>query len=201
MCGIGGMLGQPDRVVLSRMIELMKHRGPDGHGIFADDQCGLAHSRLAIVDVAGSPQPIYGPGKVGIVNGEIYNHLSLKSESYGYTTNGDSEVILSLHKGKANAGEHAKWISQLDGMFAFAIWSENQLILARDPVGIKPLMRTLVGDTLLFASEAKALRAHEDYVPAIDNLAMKVRIAWEYPLDGTTLFADVHQVRPGTVEV
>lgn len=201
MCGIGGMLGQPDRVVLSRMIELMKHRGPDGHGVFADDQCGLAHSRLAIVDVVGSPQPIFGPGKVGIVNGEIYNHLTLKSNSYDYTTNGDSEVILSLHKGKGNASEHAKWISKLDGMFAFAIWSDDQLILARDPVGIKPLMRTLVGDTLLFASEAKALRAHEDYVPAIDNLAMKVRIAWEYPLDGTTLFADVHQVRPGTVEV
>ena len=56
MCGIGGMLGQPDRAVLSRMVELMKHRGPDGHGLFADDECGLAHSRLAIVDVEGSPQ-------------------------------------------------------------------------------------------------------------------------------------------------
>ena len=201
MCGIGGMLGQPDRVVLSRMIELMKHRGPDGHGLFTDDECGLAHSRLAILDVVGSPQPIYGPGKVGVVNGEIYNHLSLKSQSYDYTTNGDSEVILSLHNGKDSANAHAKWISKLDGMFAFAIWSDNQLILARDPVGIKPLMRTLVGDTLLFASEAKALRAHEDYVPTIDDLAMRVRIAWEYPLDGTTLFADVHQVRPGTVEV
>jgi len=201
MCGIGGMLGQPDRAVLSRMIELMKHRGPDGDGLFTDDECGLAHSRLAILDVVGSPQPIYGPGKVGVVNGEIYNHLSLKSQNYDYTTNGDSEVILSLHNGKDNAKGHAEWISKLDGMFAFAIWSDNQLILARDPVGIKPLMRTLVGDTLIFASEAKALRAHEDYVPTIDDLAMRVRIAWEYPLDGTTLFADVHQVRPGTVEV
>ena len=94
-----------------------------------------------------------------------------------------------------------KWISKLDGMFAFALWSNQQLILARDPVGIKPLMRTIVGDTLLFSSEAKALRAHEGYVPKIDNLAMKARIAWEYPLDATTLFAGVHQVRPGTVEV
>ena len=86
-------------------------------------------------------------------------------------------------------------------MFAFALWSEGQLILARDAMGIKPLMRTLVGDTLLFSSEAKALRAHEDYVPAIDDLAMRARIAWEYPLDATTLFAGVHQVRPGTIEV
>ena len=201
MCGIGGMLGQSDRAVLSRMIELMDHRGPDGNGLFVDDECGLAHTRLAILDIVGSPQPLYGPGKVAIVNGEFYNHLDLRDSMYNYTTNGDSEIVLSLHSGKGNANHHAKWISKLDGMFAFAIWSEGQLILARDPVGIKPLMRTMVGDTLLFSSEAKALRAHEDYIPAIDDLAMRARIAWEYPLDATTLFAGVHQVRPGTVEV
>ena len=201
MCGIGGMLGEPDQAILSRMNSLMDHRGPDGQGIFRDDNCGLAHTRLAIVDIVGSPQPIYGPGKVAVVNGEIYNHLSLKSSMYQYTTNGDSEVVLSLHTGKGNASTHAKWISKLDGMFAFALWSEGQLILARDAMGIKPLMRTIVGDSLLFSSEAKALRAHEDYVPAIDDFAMRARIAWEYPLDATTLFAGVHQVRPGTVEV
>ena len=201
MCGIGGMLGQPDRAVLSRMITLMKHRGPDGQGIFADDNCGLAHTRLAILDVAGSSQPLYGPGKVVVVNGEIYNYLGLKDTSYNYTTNGDSEIILSLHNGKGSANDYAKWVSKLDGMFAFALWSNEQLILARDPVGVKPLMRTIVDDCLIFASEAKALRAHEAYVPEIDGLAMKARIAWEYPLDATTLFAGVHQVRPGTVEV
>ena len=201
MCGIGGMLGQPDPAVLSRMIHLMRHRGPDGDGVFADDNCGLAHARLAILDVIGSPQPLHGPGKVAVVNGEIYNHLSLKSPSYNYSTKGDSEIILSLHQGKGSAKDHAKWISKLDGMFAFALWSNDQLILARDPVGIKPLVRTVVEDTLVFASESKALRAHEAYVPEIDTLAMKARIAWEYPLDATTLFADVYQVRPGTVEV
>ena len=201
MCGIGGMLGQPDDSVLSRMNTLLHHRGPDGNGIFSDDECGLAHTRLAILDIAGSPQPLFGPGKVAVVNGEIYNYSDLKDSMYNYSTNGDSEVVLSLHSGKGDAQHHAKWISKLDGMFAFALWSNQQLILARDPVGIKPLMRTIVGDTLLFSSEAKALRAHEGYVPKIDNLAMKARIAWEYPLDATTLFAGVHQVRPGTVEV
>ena len=201
MCGIGGMLGEPDQAVLSRMNLLMDHRGPDGQGLFSDDNCGLAHTRLAIVDIVGSPQPIYGPGKVAVVNGEIYNHLELKNSMYQYTTNGDSEVVLSLHAGRGNASTHAKWVSKLDGMFAFALWSEGQLILARDAMGIKPLMRTIVGDSLLFSSEAKALRAHEDYTPAIDDLAMRARIAWEYPLDATTLFAGVHQVRPGTVEV
>ena len=134
MCGIGGMLGQSDRAVLSRMIELMDHRGPDGNGLFVDDECGLAHTRLAILDIVGSPQPLYGPGKVAIVNGEFYNHLDLRDGMYNYTTNGDSEIVLSLHSGKGNAKHHAKWISKLDGMFAFAIWSEGQLILARDPV-------------------------------------------------------------------
>ena len=201
MCGIGGMLGQPDQTVLSRMIKLMHHRGPDGNGVFNDDNCGLAHTRLAILDIVGSPQPLHGPGKVAVVNGELYNHLDLKDNMYNYTTQGDSEVVLSLHDGKGSAADHAKWISKLDGMFAFAIWSNGQLILARDAMGIKPLMRTIVGNSLLFASEAKALRAHEEYIPVIDNLAMRARIAWEYPLDGTTLFQDVHQVRPGTVEV
>ena len=201
MCGIGGMLGEPDQAVLSRMNRLMKHRGPDGDGIFFDDNCGLAHTRLAILDLQGSPQPLYGPGKVAVVNGEFYNHLDLKDNSYQYTTNGDSEIVLSLYRGKGNASQHAEWISKLDGMFAFAIWANEQLILARDSMGIKPLMRTIVNDSLLFASEAKALRGHEQYIPAIDDLAMRARIAWEYPLDGTTLFRDVHQVRPGTVEV
>jgi len=201
MCGIGGMLGQPDLAVLSRMNDLLKHRGPDGAGLFYDEDCGLAHTRLAILDIEGSPQPLYGPGKVAVVNGEIYNHNEIRNPMYNYTTKGDSEIILSSHSKKGNASFHAEWISKLDGMFAFALWSNQQLILARDPLGIKPLLRTIVDDTLLFASEAKALTAHEKYVPEIDNLAMKARIAWEYPLDATTLFEGVQQVRPGTVEV
>ena len=201
MCGIGGMLGSPDKDVLFRMIDLMDHRGPNGRGIFVEDQCGLAHARLAILDIHGSPQPLHGPNRHAVVNGEIYNHLALKNSGYDYTTNGDSEVVLSLYDGPGDASHHAKWICRLDGMFAFALWSNDQLILARDPMGIKPLVRTIVDDTLLFASEVKALRAHEGHVPKIDDLAMRARIAWEYPLDATTLLEGVHQVRPGTVEV
>ena len=146
MCGIGGMLGNPDKSVLSGMIKLMHHRGPNGSGVYADDSCGLAHSRLAIVDVVGSPQPIHGDGKVCVVNGEIYNYKQLRNPQYNYSTNGDSEVILSLHSGKGSALDHAKWVSKLDGMFAFALWADNQLILARDPVGIKPLFRSNLGN-------------------------------------------------------
>ncbi|MGY8754577.1 MAG: hypothetical protein ACKVIR_02685, partial [Candidatus Poseidoniales archaeon] len=97
MCGIGGMLGQPDEAVLSRMIDLLAHRGPDGRGIYSDDICGLAHARLAILDVHGSKQPLYGEKSVAVVNGEIYNHQHLKNPSYPYRTSGDSESILALH--------------------------------------------------------------------------------------------------------
>jgi len=205
MCGIGGMLGSPDTCILNSIIDLMKHRGPDGRGTWLDDHCGLAHARLSILDLEGSPQPISSDHRVILVaNGEIYNHLELKDDSYPYRTGGDSESILALHRSHAggSAAAHASWLSQLDGMFAFALWDEvnQQLILARDTLGIKPLVRTMVGQSLLFASEAKALRAHEGYTPQIDDLAMRARLAWEYPLDGTTLFLDVHQVRPGTVE-
>ena len=72
------MLGEPDKSVLTKMTEYLHHRGPDGNGIFLDESCGFAHTRLAIVDVAGSPQPIFGQGKVAIVNGEIYNYKSLE---------------------------------------------------------------------------------------------------------------------------
>ncbi len=203
MCGIGGILGQPDNSVLQKMIHLLQHRGPDGSGIYLDDKCGLAHTRLAIVDVAGSAQPLKGNGSVAVVNGEIYNYKNLRIDGYDYQTSGDSESILALHSQSrgGTASEHAKWVRLLDGMFAFAIWADNQLILARDPLGIKPLVRTICGDSLLFSSEHKALRAHESHIPKIDDQAMRARIAWEYPLDATTLLDGVFQVRPGTVEV
>ena len=205
MCGIGGMLGSPDNRILNSIIDLLNHRGPDGRGTWVDDHCGLGHARLSILDLAGSPQPISSDHRAVLVaNGEIYNHLDLKDNTYPYRTGGDSEAILALHRSHAgsSAAAHASWLSQLDGMFAFALWDEKnqQLLLARDTLGIKPLVRTMVGQSLLFASEAKALRAHESYTPRIDDLAMRARLAWEYSLDGTSLFLDVHQVRPGTVE-
>ncbi len=212
MCGIGGMLGNPDSTVVGRMNAMMQHRGPDGNDVWTDEDISLGHSRLAIIDIDGSGQPILSQsGTVLIANGEIYNHIFLRNNNsqYPWTTNGDSETILALHESamassqtKLSAKQHAKWISQLNGMYAIAIWNpkEKQLLLARDPLGIKPLVRTEVNGSLLFASEAKALRAHEGHIPQIDELALIARLAWEYPLDGTTLLKGVAQVRPGTVE-
>ena len=212
MCGIGGMLGNPDSAIIERMNSIMHHRGPDGNDVWVDENISLGHTRLAIVDIDGSDQPILSQsGNVLVANGEIYNHQKIRTNNtqYPWNTNGDSETILALHESAIaksqtilSAKQHATWISQLNGMYAIAIWNpkDKQLLLARDPMGIKPLVRTEVDGSLLFASEAKALRAHEGHIPQIDELALVARLAWEYPLDGTTLLKGVAQVRPGTVE-
>ena len=212
MCGIGGMLGNPDLAVVERMNQLQLHRGPDGQNVWSDDYVAFGHTRLAIVDVHGSQQPIHGSnGRTLIVNGEIYNHRHLRSKlkQYPFFTSGDSEVILALHdqflaknQQAPSANDHASWLKELDGMFAIALWDghNQQLILARDSLGIKPMVKTEVEGTLLFASEVKALRADERHVPELDDIALAARMVWEYPLDATTLLKGVTQVQPGTVE-
>ena len=212
MCVLSGMLGAPEAGIVRKMIQLQNHRGPDGSGIWQDESVCLGHARLAIVDLEGSPQPIQSQeGNVLIANGEIYNFESLRSsmDDYAWRTFGDSETILALYEKsirsgqKASAKDHGDWIKQLDGMFAFALWDahNNQLVLARDEMGIKPLVRSLIGSSLIFSSEVKGLRAHPGFEPQLDEQALMARLVWEYPLDATTLFLDVHQVRPGCVEV
>ncbi|MED5308750.1 MAG: asparagine synthase (glutamine-hydrolyzing) [Candidatus Thermoplasmatota archaeon] len=208
MCGISGMFASPDEAVIQRMVSILSHRGPDGNGIWQDSDIALGHTRLSIVDLVGSSQPIIGNNcTVLIANGEIYNHLDYRAKlNYRWQTSGDSEVIIALHDNfiKNGGGDmHTKWIEKLNGMFSFALWDANrkELILARDPLGIKPLFRCNIGGSLLFASEMKAFHAHESYNPKLDELSLALRLSWEYTLDSSTLIEDVHQVRPGTVEV
>ena len=211
MCGITGMLGNPDPGIVKSMMSYLTHRGPDGTGVWFDEEVALGHNRLAIVDLAGGSQPLISDdGVILIANGEIYNHKAIKSETrYNYKTSSDSEAIIALynqHKttiGSLDARGQSTWISKLDGMFAFAIWdpANNILTLARDAMGIKPLSRTIIDGSMLFSSEYKAFRAHESHIPKLDRLALAARIAWEYPLDSTTLLEGVTQVRPGSVEV
>lgn len=211
MCGIAGVLGHPDAAVLQRMNRLQHHRGPDENDVWLDEDVGFAHARLSILDLQSSQQPMTGAeGTVVILNGEIYNHQALRTHysSYPYKTSGDTEAVLAAHHAARQtmphmtSSDHAGWLSTLDGMYAIALWhpASRELILARDPMGIKPLSRTMVNDSLMFASEIKAFRADERYAPELDDVAMAARLVWEYPLDGTTLLKGVHQVRPGTVE-
>ena len=137
------------------MIEQIKHRGPDGNGLVDIPAGSLGHARLAILDVAGGRQPMNYEQHWISFNGEIYNHLDLryrylKEQPLGTRT--DTEVILHLY---TLFGPQC--VELLDGMFAFAIISGDELLLARDPLGIKPLYLGTKGDTLYFASEVKAL--------------------------------------------
>ena len=238
MCGITAILGVGDTSLAHEMAELLSHRGPDGIRVWSDEVCSLGHSRLSIVDLLGSDQPMSSEHGCWLVqNGEIYNFRNLRKGYSGYPwrTRGDGEAILAAHhsafhinsstpspaepsrsslsgylRRTSRASEpsnpataHVGWVSQLDGIWGFALWDSKrqELILCRDPLGVKPLLRTLTpSGELLVASEAKAFRAHPDYVPRIDENAMLARLAFEYPLDETTLFEGVSQVAPATIE-
>ncbi|MGB1801922.1 MAG: asparagine synthase (glutamine-hydrolyzing) [Candidatus Thalassarchaeaceae archaeon] len=220
MCGIAGLLGNGSLDDAISMANAIGHRGPDGSGDFqasveqTDGSVAFSHARLSIIDLDGSQQPIHSDhGCVLMVNGEIYNHKNIKSElqDYPFRTAGDSETILALHRvhswnrtpGDNPAQRHVKWVSKLDGMWGFSLWdpSANELILCRDPFGIKPLVRTQLSDgTLLFGSEVKAFRGHPEFSAKPDVSALAVRLAYEYPLDQTTLFSGVTSVGIGTIE-
>ena len=220
MCGIAGFLGNGSLEDAISMASAIGHRGPDGSGDFqasveqTNGSVAFSHARLSIIDLDGSQQPIHSDhGCVLMVNGEIYNHKKIKSEiqDYPFRTAGDSETILALHRahswnrtpGDNPAQRHVEWVSKLDGMWGFSLWdpSVNELILCRDPFGIKPLVRTKLSDgTLLFGSEVKAFRGHPEFSAKPDVSAIAVRLAYEYPLDQTTLFLGVTSVGIGTIE-
>lgn len=156
MCGIAGIVGEVDEGLLRRMLEAMRHRGPDDVGTFVDDHAAIGQTRLSIIDVAGGHQPILSEdGSAAIVaNGEIYNYRTLRRELTRHTlrTRSDTEVPLHLYE---DLGPQVA--PRLDGMFALAIWDGRQLFVARDPVGIKPLYYAIEDGTFYFASEIKAL--------------------------------------------
>jgi len=162
VCGIAGMWGTSDDIVVRQMMDSLVHRGPDDEGTYsAVDSSGmLGHRRLSIMDPCGGRQPIERIGEdcAIIANGEIYNFPQLRvdlSNRHRFRTRSDSESVLHLYR---EAGvDSAK---QLDGMFAFAIADGEELYLARDPLGIKPLYYGQRDQGLVFASELKALVGH-----------------------------------------
>src|SRR5262245_49547553 len=165
MCGIAGIvaaerLDSDDRGRVTRMRDVIAHRGPDDAGVFVDEQAALGHRRLSIVDLAAGHQPITNEDSTCwvVFNGEIYNHQSvrdvLERAGHRYKTRSDTESILHAYE---QWGDDS--IQRLRGMFAFAIWDapRRRLLLARDRLGIKPLYWAKVGERLLFGSEIKAI--------------------------------------------
>lgn len=155
MCGFVVLWRVGDEDLAGRMIAKISHRGPDATDVLKPKNAPIvmAHCRLSIIGTADGDQPIYQDDDVLVANGEIYNYADLRAilgES-AFETTSDSETILHLFRSGT-----LRWVSKLDGMFAFVLATRERLIAARDPLGIKPLYMARIGDGLAFASELKA---------------------------------------------
>ncbi len=157
MCGIAGCFGKRDEKTINKMLDALPHRGPDDRGIENKGNGTYGHTRLSIVDVEHGHQPMFNENKnIGLIcNGEIYNFQKLKKElqkNHTFSTDTDSEVILHLFE-----EEDFNFLKKLDGMFAFAVFSNDTIFLARDPIGIKPLYYGYRNKNFYFSSELKAM--------------------------------------------
>lgn len=208
MCGIGGILFAADtETVLRKKIETIsntqRHRGPDDACTLVLGRHALCHQRLSLLDAAGGTQPFSDPtGRYHIVyNGEIYNHATLREAlrpHYDFQTRCDTEVVLAAY---------LVWgrdcLERFIGMFAFLVWDTQlqQAFAARDPLGVKPFVYTVVNGTLYFASEIKALLPVLDQAP-LPDAGRLAEFVLAPSLSGNgphTIFQNIHYLEPGTV--
>jgi asparagine synthase (glutamine-hydrolysing) len=202
MCGICGILGEPDRDAVTRMARAMVHRGPDDEGFYLDERVALGFRRLAIIDVAGGMQPLSNEdGSIRVVfNGEIYNHRDLRQllEKKGHIlrTGSDGEVLSHLYEEFG-----ASLVERLNGIFAFAIWDKknHSLLLARDHHGVKPLYYTQRGGAFLFASELKAIMASGLIAREMDVEAVGQYLVYQVVPPPRSIVANVSLLSPGSV--
>jgi asparagine synthase (glutamine-hydrolysing) len=201
MCGIVGILNQSDEQIVMKMVQSVAHRGPDGLDSLITQYGSLGASRLAIM---GNPNAsaIFYDAETNVevmLNGEIYNIEALRQDLAAdgcvFHTDLESEVISKLYK-----REGLDFATQLKGMFAIAILDGDQLVLARDRFGIKPLYYAKIGQRVLFGSEIKAILAHPEfkaklYLPALEETNV---FGYIHSLD-RTFFDGITQVEPGTV--
>lgn len=211
MCGISGGLqlglncGEWEDV-LSRMGAALRHRGPDDGGVWYDAEAGvgLVHRRLSIVDLSpAGHQPMHSADGRYVIsfNGEIYNFTALRREleSYGHGFRGhsDTEVMLAAF---SRWGIEAA-VKRFIGMFAFAVWDAQArvLYLCRDRAGEKPLYYGWIGDTFLFGSELKALRAHPAWRGEIDRDVLPLFLRYNYVPAPYSIYKGVRKLTPGTI--
>ena len=204
MCGIAGIVrfdprDTVDESRLKRMRDVIRHRGPDGEGLWLEGPVGLAHRRLSIVDVAGGHQPMSNEDDTLWItyNGEVYNHAAfragLESAGHRYRTRCDTETILHLYE---EEGDHC--VERLQGMFAFALWdrARERLLLARDRLGIKPLYYAITEEELLFGSEIKAILAARPGKPSLNATAIPEFLATRYLAGEETFFKGIRKLPP-----
>lgn len=206
MCGISGIidyhskLSETGRATLAAMNDSLHHRGPDDEGLFFDTHAALGHKRLAIIDLEGGVQPMQSRDEnfVLVYNGEIYNFKEIRAELEGrgrsFRTASDTEVLLQAFE---------EWgpdcVHRFNGDFAFALWDRKaeQLFLARDRLGVKPLYYAEVGGLFLFGSEVKALLAHPAVDRRLDPYAVIETFASLQPHAPRTLIEGVKSLEAG----
>jgi asparagine synthase (glutamine-hydrolysing) len=203
MCGIAGMVvrsGAADEAVLLRMAGTLAHRGPEDHGLYVSQAFGIAHTRLAIIDLAGGHQPIFDADRrfALVCNGEIYNYVELRAEleALGALPLSRSDSEVALH-GWAHWGRRS--LQRLHGMYAFALFdhASRELWLVRDRLGIKPLYYAELPDRVLFASEIKALLAALPSTPPVDPAALAQYFQNQASSGRETIFRGIRRVLPG----
>jgi asparagine synthase (glutamine-hydrolysing) len=200
MCGIGAILDPagplaPDAA--QRMVEALRHRGPDGDAVRRIGPVTLAHTRLAIIDVAGGDQPLDSEdGAVTLIaNGEIYNHRSLRARletrGHRFATGSDCEAILHAYE-ESGLG----CVRELNGIFAFALWDDRRrrLVAARDEFGVKPLYWWSDGRRVAVASEVRALLDAGIVSAEVDRTALDHYLACRFVPAPRTLFKGVNKL-------
>ena len=208
MCGIAGYIRvtpAADNVaagskIVRLMSEAIAHRGPDGHGFWGDEYAALGHRRLSIVDLAGGHQPMTSEqGRLWITyNGEIFNHADIRRDlekaGHRYQSRCDTETILHAYEEYGPA-----CVERFRGMFAFVLWDQDRrtVFAARDRLGIKPFYYFWDGQIFVFASEIKALLAHPEISPKLNDSLLNEYLAFGYSSGEETMFAGIRKLMPG----
>jgi asparagine synthase (glutamine-hydrolysing) len=202
VCGITGKVSVGARIdeqLITRMCSVIEHRGPDSRGLFLDDGVGLGIQRLRIIDLSTGDQPIFNEDRTVavVLNGEIYNYREIRDDlvkrGHRFATASDTEVIVHLYE------EHGRGcVEHLRGMFAFALWdgTNRRLLLARDRVGKKPLFYAVKGDTLWFASEAKAILEDDAIDRGVNFDAVDSFLHFQYVPHPLSAFASLRKLSP-----
>ena len=205
MCGINGILHlqstkKIDERILTKMRDILEHRGPDDKGLFIENNVGLGHRRLSIIDVStAGHQPFFSDNNryVMVFNGEIYNYKDfypeLKSKGFDIRTSSDSEVLIKLFELYGTQMLH-----RLNGMFAIVIWDklEKKLTILRDRMGVKPLYYSFYNETFYFASEQKAIFAAGVPLKICDN-GIQEFIFNRFVTGEKTMYENVYKLLPG----
>lgn len=201
MCGIVGLVTKKEKEnTIKLMSDRIKHRGPDGDGYFIDGDVALGHRRLSIIDLSTGDQPMFNEdgSVVTVFNGEIYNYQELKEElialGHDFKTKSDTEVLVHGYE-----EWHTDLPKHLRGMFAFAIYDKNnnEVFLARDNFGIKPLYYAKMNDTFMFASEIKAFLDVPDFEKVFNESILETYLEFSFVPTNETFFKGVHRLDAG----